>query len=69
MPRPRKNKPGYVEPRIKPYITTKTAAEMLGVTQSRIKQLIQDGDIKSAYRDGNIWLMRRREVQKLLNKP
>lgn len=38
-------------------ITTKKAAKLLGVSQSRIRQLIRDGKIDAFKVDGSMWLM------------
>ena len=38
-------------------ITTKKAAKLLGVSQSRIRQLIRDGKINAFKVDGSMWLI------------
>lgn len=66
MPRPRKERKERIEPE-KPYIGTKTAAEILGVSRQRVDQLIRDDVFDSAYQidePGGAWVILRSEVEK-----
>jgi len=46
------------------YIGTKQASKILGVNQSRIRQLILSGEIK-AVKIGKTWLINPRHIEKL----
>lgn len=50
-------------------ITTKKAATILGVSQSRIRQLIRDGKIMANKVDGSIWVIDNDSFQKFIQKP
>jgi excisionase family DNA binding protein len=54
------------------YMTTAEAAAYLGVTNSRIRQLILDGflpAIKLGDERRGMWLIRREDVEKLKKRP
>tara|TARA_Y100000361_G_C11137696_1_gene333065 strand:+ start:436 stop:639 length:204 start_codon:yes stop_codon:yes gene_type:complete len=50
-------------------ITTKRAANILGVSTSRIRQLIRDGRIEAMKMDGSIWLVDSSSFEKFANQP
>ena len=50
-------------------ITTKKAAKILGVSQSRIRQLIRDGKIHANKVDGSIWVIDNDSFQEFIQKP
>lgn len=68
MPRPRKNK-GYTPPEAMPYVGTREASEILGVSVTVVKRLAKRGDIPSAYLvDNKFYIMLRSEVIELKQK-
>ncbi len=49
--------------------TTQQAASMLGVSSSRIRQLIMLGEAKPLRKFGITWMFDRAEIERLHNRP
>jgi len=47
------------------FVTTKEAAAIIGVTESRVCQLRQSGKLKAQQVDGRTWLIPRSEAERL----
>ena len=50
---------------MKGFLTTKQAAERLGVTDSRVRQMILDGTVKGAEKIGRDNLIPEKEIERL----
>lgn len=63
MARPRKQRKERIEPD-KPYIGTREAAQLLGVSETIVKRMATAQDIESAYKiDDRFWVMARSEIE------
>jgi len=50
------------------YITTREAAAIVGVSESRIRQMRIAGDLKAEKLDARTWIMRRDEAERVASE-
>ena len=49
------------------YVSTSEAAEIIGVTRTRIIQMLGDGDLPGEKINSRAWLIERKEAEKVAN--
>jgi len=52
-----------------PYLSTRDAAEILGVTECRVLQFRQEGRLRAAKRFGKSWAFYESEVRRFAEEP